>query len=115
MAVFRPFRGEIIYGRIRSSTPEGITLDLDFTSEVFIPYQNLFEGSAFNKAEDVWVWHTDGSELFFDKNEPVLFRVEQEEWIEHQPAILEKNENGEDNPEKGTSWRIVVRIYEVWS
>jgi len=108
MAVFRPFRGEIIYGRIKSSSPEGIIIDLDFTSEVFVPYQNLFENSSFNQAESVWVWNSDGTELFLDKGEPVLFRVEQEEWIDQQPTIVQKDELGEVVEERGTAWRVIV-------
>lgn len=107
IAVFRPFRGEIIYGRIKSSSPEGIIIDLDFTSEVFIPYQNLFENSSFNQAESVWVWNSDGTELFLDKGEPVLFRVEQEEWIDQRPTIVQKDELGEIVEERGTAWRVI--------
>jgi DNA-directed RNA polymerase III subunit RPC8 len=108
MAVFRPFRGEIIYGRIKSSNEEGIIIDLDFTSEIFIPYQNLFENSSFNRAESVWVWNSDGTELFLDKGEPVLFRVEQEEWIDQRPTIIQKDEEGNIIEERGTAWRVIV-------
>jgi len=110
LAVFRPFRGEIIYGRIKTSTPEGIVIDLDFTSEVFVPYQNLFENSRFEKSENVWVWNSDGTELFLDKGEPVLFRVEQEEWIDQRPTIEQRNEQGEVVDERGTAWRVIVSI-----
>lgn len=110
MAVFRPFRGEIIYGRIKSSNPDGIIIDLDFTSEVFVPYQNLFENSSFSNAENVWVWNSDGTELFLDKGEPVLFRVEQEEWVDQRPTIVQKDEKGEIIEERGTAWRVIVSI-----
>ena len=108
MVVFRPFRGEIIYGRIKSSDPEGIIIDLEFTSEVFIPYQNLPENSSFSNAEDVWVWNSDGAELFFDKGEPVLFRVEHEEWTDQRPTIVEKDEEGKIIEERPTAWRVIV-------
>ncbi|KAL1594669.1 DNA-directed RNA polymerase III complex subunit Rpc25 [Nothophoma quercina] len=107
LAVFRPFRGEIIYGRIKSSAPDGIVIDLDFTSEVFVPWQNLFENSRFEKSENVWVWNSDGTELFLDKGEPVLFRVEQEEWIDQRPTIEQRNEQGEVVDERGTAWRVI--------
>jgi DNA-directed RNA polymerase III subunit RPC8 len=108
MAVFRPFRGEIIYGRIKSSNEEGIILDLEFTSEVFVPYQNLPENSSFSKAEMVWIWNSEGTELFFDKGEPVLFRVEHEEWYDQRPTIVEKDEKGEIVEERPTAWKIIV-------
>lgn len=109
MAVFRPFRGEIIYGRIKSSSPDGIIIDLDFTSEVFVPYQNLFENSSFSHAENVWVWNSDGTELFLDKGEPVLFRVEQEEWVDKQPTPVLEEDKKEAAEEKGVTWRLIVR------
>jgi DNA-directed RNA polymerase III subunit RPC8 len=108
MTIFRPFRGEIIYGRIKSSNPDGIIIDLEFTSEVFIPYQNLPENSSFSNAENVWVWNSEGTELFFDKGEPVLFRVEHEEWIDQRPTIVEKDEKGEIIEERPTAWRVIV-------
>jgi DNA-directed RNA polymerase III subunit RPC8 len=108
MTVFRPFRGEIIYGRIKSSSPEGIIIDMEFTSEIFVPYQNLFENSSFSNAENVWVWNSDGTELFLDKGEPVLFRVEQEEWIDQRPTIVQKDEEGNIVEERGTAWRVIV-------
>ena len=108
MTVFRPFRGEIIYGRIKSSNEEGIILDLEFTSEVFVPYQNLPENSSFSKAEMVWIWNSEGTELFFDKGEPVLFRVEHEEWYDQRPTIIEKDEKGEIIEERPTAWKIIV-------
>jgi hypothetical protein len=108
MTVFRPFRGEIVYGRIKSSNEEGIIIDLEFTSEVFIPYQNLPENSSFSQAENVWVWNSEGTELFFDKGEPVLFRVEHEEWFDQRPNIVEKDEKGEIIEERPTAWRVIV-------
>ncbi|KAF2831770.1 DNA-directed RNA polymeras-like protein III 25 kDa polypeptide [Ophiobolus disseminans] len=107
MTVFRPFRGEIICGRIKACNEEGITLDLEFTSEVFVPYQNLFENTSYSKAEDAWIWNSDGTELFFDKGEPVLFRVEQEEWIDQRPTIIQKDEQGNVIEERGTAWRVI--------
>lgn len=83
-------------------------IDLDFTSEIFVPYQNLFENSRFEKSENVWVWNSDGTELFLDKGEPVLFRVEQEEWIDQRPTIEQRNEDGEVVDERGTAWRVIV-------
>ncbi|KAF1935719.1 hypothetical protein EJ02DRAFT_388700 [Clathrospora elynae] len=107
MTVFRPFRGEIIYGRIKTSNPDGIIIDMDFTSEVFIPYQHLPANSSFSNSENAWVWNSDGTELFFDKGEPVLFRVELEEWFDQRPTMEEKDEKGEIVEERGTAWKII--------
>ncbi|KAF2009792.1 DNA-directed RNA polymerase III, partial [Aaosphaeria arxii CBS 175.79] len=108
MVVFRPFRGEIIRARIKMATEEGIFLDVDFTSEIFVPYQNLFPGSTFDRGEGVFIWKTEeGHELFFDKGEPVLFRVEQEEWIDQKPTVIQKDEDGEIIETRDTSWRVI--------
>ncbi|KAF3928167.1 hypothetical protein AA313_de0205391 [Arthrobotrys entomopaga] len=87
LIVFRPFKGEVLTGRISNSTPNGISVRLDFFDEIFIPKDYLFEGSVFDHNEQVWVWRTeDGDELFFDKNETVRFRVEEEEFVDNTPV-----------------------------
>jgi DNA-directed RNA polymerase III subunit RPC8 len=110
MTVFRPFQGEIIKGRIKSSTPEGIVIDMEFTSEIFIPHQNLFENTTFSHAENCFIWNSDGVELFLDKGEPVHFRVEQEEWIDQRPTVIKKDDKGELIEERGTAWRVIVSL-----
>ncbi|KAF2874886.1 DNA-directed RNA polymeras-like protein III 25 kDa polypeptide [Massariosphaeria phaeospora] len=112
LAVFRPFRGEIIYGIIKSSTEEGIIIDLDFTCEVFVPYQLLQPNSTFSRAEDVWIWNTDDSELFYDNREPVLLRIEQEEWTDQKPTIVQKDENGEVIEDRDTAYRIIGSMHQ---
>jgi len=34
----------------------------------------------------VWVWKNDGTDLYFDKNERVRFRVEEEIWTDLAPS-----------------------------
>ncbi|KAF2186933.1 DNA-directed rna polymerase III 25 kd polypeptide [Zopfia rhizophila CBS 207.26] len=108
MVVFRPFCGEILQGKIKHSDENGITIDLDFTSEVFIPApSHLPENCRFDRAEDVWIWRSDDTDLFFDKGEPVRFRVEQEHFEDQKPTLIEKNEEGEEIREKSSAYRIV--------
>lgn len=45
MVVFRPFKGEVMLGRIRSSTPAGINLRTDFFDDIFVPFEELPEGA----------------------------------------------------------------------
>lgn len=105
MVVFRPFKGEIIQGKIKHCDITGITVHLDFFSDIFIPAPvNLFEGVRFNNAENVWVWDTDSAELFFDVEEVVRFRVESEQWEDQSPQHpLRRDENEERN----SPYRIV--------
>lgn len=111
MTVFRPFRGEILYGRIKTSNEEGIVLDLDFTSEVFVPYTNLFENSSFDQTERTWIWtHEGGAELFFDRGESVLFKVDREDWFDQKPTIELKDDDGNVDETRTTPWRLIVSI-----
>ncbi|KAJ3223661.1 DNA-directed RNA polymerase III subunit rpc25 [Clydaea vesicula] len=80
---FLPFLGEVLTGRVASSTPNGIRVTMDFFDDIVIPSDWVKEGSVFNSDEGVWVWkYDDGSEnpaeLFMDKGETIRFRVETE-------------------------------------
>ncbi|KAF3938452.1 hypothetical protein ABW19_dt0203321 [Dactylella cylindrospora] len=86
LIVFRPFKGEVLSGRISNSSPAGIHIRLDFFDEIFIPPHYIFEGSRFDHNEQVWVWHTEDDELYFDKNELIRFRVEEEEFNDNTPV-----------------------------
>lgn len=110
LVVFRPFRGEIIYGRIKSSNQDGIVIDLEFTSEVFVPWQNLFENSEYRESEGCWVWKGETDEFFFDRGEAVLIRVEQEEWFDQRPGIVQKDDEGNVIEERPTAWRVIVSL-----
>ena len=41
MVVFRPFKGEVMFGKIRSSTPSGINIRTNFFDEIFVPSEEL--------------------------------------------------------------------------
>ncbi|KAI9740568.1 MAG: DNA-directed RNA polymerase III subunit rpc25 [Cirrosporium novae-zelandiae] len=87
MVVFRPFKGEIIMGKIASATPKGIKISLDFFEDIVVPPRLLFENCHFNVQEQCWVWSAEGgSELYFDNNIVVRFRVEAEHWNDQSPA-----------------------------
>lgn len=45
MIVFRPFKGEVMFGKIRSSTVNGINIRTDFFDEIFVPYSELPAGA----------------------------------------------------------------------
>ncbi|KAF2442597.1 hypothetical protein P171DRAFT_434070 [Karstenula rhodostoma CBS 690.94] len=111
VVVFRPFRGEILHGRIKSANEQGMVIDLDFTYEVFVPQANLFEPSHYDPGENAWVWSPpDGEEFFFDKGETVLLRVEREEWFDQKPSIVQKDENGNVVERRGVPWRIIASM-----
>ncbi|KAK3208621.1 hypothetical protein GRF29_77g1379585 [Pseudopithomyces chartarum] len=108
MVVLRPFRGEILHGRIKSANEHGMVVDLDFTYEVFVPQANLFDPSEYDPQENAWIWRPEGGEeFFFDKGETVLLRVEREEWFDQKPSIVQKDEAGNVVERRGVPWRII--------
>ncbi|KAK1688386.1 RNA polymerase III subunit Rpc25 [Colletotrichum godetiae] len=86
LIVFRPFKGEVMIGRIRSSTPAGINLRTDFFDDIFIPFDELPEGAEFNHSEQLWIWNIEDDRLFYDNHEMVRFQVIDEEWHDQTPA-----------------------------
>ncbi|KAI9858532.1 MAG: DNA-directed RNA polymerase III subunit rpc25 [Vezdaea acicularis] len=95
LVVFRPFKGEVLVGKISSSTEHGIKIRLDFFDEIFVPGHLLFENTRFSAQEAVWIWQNEGVQLFFDKNETVRFRVENELW--HDQVPLPPSERAEQS------------------
>lgn len=75
LIVFKPFVGEVLIGKIRSCTEEGLSVSLSFFDDIFIPAHCLQPGSTFNTEERLWVWNYDGNELFMDLDEKIRFRV----------------------------------------
>ncbi|KAL8657898.1 MAG: hypothetical protein Q9226_001471, partial [Calogaya cf. arnoldii] len=86
LIVFRPFKGEIVAGRISSASEDGMRIALDFFDDIFVPSNLLFPDSSFNSQEQCWVWSNEGQEYFYDKTDWVRFRVEQEHWTDLSPV-----------------------------
>lgn len=86
MIVFRPFKGEVMLGRIRSSTPAGINVRTDFFDDIFIPFEELPVGAEYNHSEQLWIWNFDEERLFYDNHEMVRFQVIDEDWHDQTPA-----------------------------
>ncbi|KAK9616741.1 DNA-directed RNA polymerase III complex subunit Rpc25 [Aspergillus fumigatus] len=104
LIVFRPFKGEILLGKISSATQQGIksmqllqarghhahantkAVGVEFFNDILIPPDLLLDGARFDIADQVWVWENeDGSTFYFDIGEIVRFRVEMEEWHDQIP------------------------------
>ena len=45
--VFRPFINEVIIGRVRSCSADGIRVSLDFFDDIFIPKSNIISKNEF--------------------------------------------------------------------
>ncbi|KAL1965986.1 hypothetical protein VTN77DRAFT_4926 [Rasamsonia byssochlamydoides] len=86
LIVFRPFKGEIILGKITSSSENGIKIGVEFFNDILVPPDLLLEGSRFDYNDQVWVWENEeGATFYFDIGEIVRLRVEMEEWHDQIP------------------------------
>ncbi|KAA8642226.1 hypothetical protein EYZ11_009007 [Aspergillus tanneri] len=86
LIVFRPFKGEIMLGKISSGTEFGIKIGVEFFNDILVPPNLLLDGARFDYADQVWIWENeDGSTFYFDVGEVVRFRVEMEEWHDQIP------------------------------
>jgi len=86
LIVFRPFKGEIILGKITSGTEQGIKIGVEFFNDILIPPSLLLDGARFDCTDQVWIWDNgEGAIFYFDLGEIVRFRVEAEEWHDQIP------------------------------
>lgn len=113
--VFRPRVGDIITGKIRSCSREGVygmctcfywyilcqriyfdyvivvvAVTLGFFDDILIPPSSLQHPSRFEEAEQAWVWEyplEDGAthDLYMDIGEPIKFRVSGDVFEESSP------------------------------
>lgn len=86
LVVFRPFIGEILTGKISSSSPDGIKVSLGFFDDIFIPKSFLFEDTVFDDTEQTWVWKTEDSDQYLDTDEAIRFRIEEESFVDCTPG-----------------------------
>jgi len=87
LVVFRPFKHEVLIGRISSAVLQGIRIRLPFFDEIFVPAHLLPQGSKFDPSTQQFVWHLEGGEkLYFDKHEAVRFQIDEEHWFDQTPV-----------------------------
>jgi len=56
LVVFRPFIGEILTGKIKGSTEDGLVVSMHFFDHIFIPKENLPYPSTFDPTTWQWRW-----------------------------------------------------------
>ncbi|MCJ1351875.1 MAG: DNA-directed RNA polymerase III subunit rpc25 [Icmadophila ericetorum] len=91
--VFRPFKGEILLGKIGTSSEWGIKIQLDFFEDILVPPNLMFPGSYFNVEQQSWIWNNEGTDYYYDKYEWVRIRVEQEHWHDQSPVAPSERES----------------------
>ncbi|KAI1176031.1 RNA polymerase III subunit Rpc25-domain-containing protein [Nemania sp. FL0916] len=99
MIVFRPFKGEILFGTISNASPDGLKIRTDFFEEIFVPYKELPENTEYDHNEKAWVWVvSEDQRMHYDMNETVRFQVIDETWNDQ---LLENG--GQEAVERGKS------------
>lgn len=109
LVVFRPFKGEVITGRISSATAQGIKLSVEFFHDILVPPQLLFPDTTFDTNENVFVWKNDDTDLYFDIGETVRFRIEAEEWVDQAPKGPKTDEE-EDSSGKRPPYSLIASM-----
>ncbi|KAL1129287.1 hypothetical protein AAG570_013816 [Ranatra chinensis] len=113
--VFRPFIEELIVGKIKNCSKEGVHVTLGFFDDIFIPAANLQHPSRFDETEQVWVWEFDNNgdkhDLFMDQGEQIKFRVAAETFVETSPiASPEGAEKTQEMTSPEVPYSITVSI-----
>ncbi|KAI1375588.1 RNA polymerase III subunit Rpc25-domain-containing protein [Hypoxylon crocopeplum] len=106
MIVFRPFKGETMFGRITESTPEGIHIRTDFFEDIFVAFKELPENTQYDHNEHAWKWMFDpeSEPMYYDKNEMVRLQVIDETWHDQTPESAEQE--AVDKAKKQSPYRI---------
>ena len=94
LLVFRPFPEEVLVGKIKSCTKDGVHLSLGFFDDILIPPEALQHPHRFDESDQVWVWEyptedEEGKEahhdLYMDPGEEIRFRVTSENFVDCSP------------------------------
>jgi len=95
LIVFRPFKHEIMIGKISSCGPTGVRVRTDFFDEILIPPHMLPDNTYFDHQQQLWIWDNEGDLFHYDNHEAVRFRIESEVWVDQSPLGPSEREDGE--------------------
>uniref|UniRef100_A0A3P8V8K9 DNA-directed RNA polymerase subunit n=1 Tax=Cynoglossus semilaevis TaxID=244447 RepID=A0A3P8V8K9_CYNSE len=88
--VFHPFLDEILVGKIKYCSQEGVHVTMGFFDDILIPPESLQQPAKFDEAEQVWLWEYETDEgahdLYMDQGEEIRFRVTDEVFIDTSPS-----------------------------
>ncbi|XP_037016437.1 DNA-directed RNA polymerase III subunit RPC8 [Artibeus jamaicensis] len=118
--VFHPFLDEILIGKIKGCSPEGVHVSLGFFDDILIPPESLQQPAKFDEAEQMWVWEYETEEgahdLYMDIGEEVRFRVVDESFVDTSPTGPSSAEattsTSEELPKKEAPYTLVGSISE---
>ncbi|XP_035232112.1 DNA-directed RNA polymerase III subunit RPC8-like [Stegodyphus dumicola] len=116
--VFRPFMNEIMVGKIRSCSREGVHVSIGFFDDILIPQDVLQHPSRFDEKEQLWVWVFSNEEsgqthdLFMDRDEPIRFRVIDETFVDTTPTSPETENSDAEEKDRRIPYNLTGSINE---
>lgn len=114
LIVYRPFIGEVLVGKVKSSDEQGMRITMGFFDDIHVSWEGMPQPSAYDRTEAAWFWvwvndDLDGTgsggdvdkdlaavyedpfqsrkeeRFYFIKDEPVRFIVDGDEFNEPEP------------------------------
>uniref|UniRef100_A0A8W8I3Z3 DNA-directed RNA polymerase III subunit RPC8 n=1 Tax=Magallana gigas TaxID=29159 RepID=A0A8W8I3Z3_MAGGI len=118
--VFRPFMDEILTGKTKSCSKEGVYVSIGIFDDILIPADAMQHPSRLYPFEQLWAWEyetDDGKhDLFMDIGEEIRFRVVDEIFVDTTPSGPDGTANQpseiSDTESKKTPYTIVGSISE---
>ncbi|CAK9299846.1 unnamed protein product [Gordionus sp. m RMFG-2023] len=107
--IFSPFIDEIIIGKIKSSTQDGIHITIGFFDDIIVPSHLFQEKSLFDEKEQTWYWEYQtivdeqdiqeirqemspkSHKLFMDVGEEIRFRIIDKIYIDNNLTNMVKD------------------------
>uniref|UniRef100_A0A4W6DKG8 DNA-directed RNA polymerase subunit n=1 Tax=Lates calcarifer TaxID=8187 RepID=A0A4W6DKG8_LATCA len=111
--VFHPFLDEILVGKIKYCSQEGVHVTMGFFDDILIPPESLQQPAKFDEAEQVWLWEYETDEgahdLYMDQGEEIRFRVTDEVFVDTSPTGPATAAT--DTPKKEAPYTLIVRTH----
>ena len=89
IVVFNPWREEVLLGKIKEQSEEGILVDMKFV-EAFIPAEVTMPDSYFDQKQGVWVWKYEGYELIYENDTDIRFEVYSTDFSKSKQTLVEE-------------------------
>ncbi|XP_044758723.1 DNA-directed RNA polymerase III subunit RPC8 [Coccinella septempunctata] len=89
--IFRPSMEEILVGKVKSVSREGIHVTLGFFDDIHIPPKYIPYPSRFSEDDQAWIWEYvtaegDKHDLYIDTDDNIRFRVIEETFVDTTPT-----------------------------
>jgi len=95
--VFRPFLDEILIGKIKSCSKEGVYVTIGFFEDILIPAEQLRNPSRFDEKNQMWFWdyEVEGEKhaMSMDIGEAIRWKVSEEVFTDILPIEPGKENN----------------------